>query len=114
LSAVPADDKQHRTEYCIYITFNFYHIQVLARGNFPCQIKTNSTIMAAQGSTLDMSLFFGTMEQKQKFCHELLRLLKRYGCVKITNHSIPDEDVHKLFDMVGDTACLSLCHQTHD
>lgn len=59
--------------------------------------------MASQGSTLDMSLFFGTSEQKQHFCHELLRLLKRYGCVKITNHSIPDEDVHKLFEMVCDT-----------
>lgn len=59
--------------------------------------------MASQGSTLDMSLFFGTAEQKHDFCHELLRLLKRYGCVKIANHSIPDEDVHKLFEMVCTT-----------
>lgn len=51
-----------------------------------------------------MSLFFGTEEQKQHFCTELLRLLKMRGCVKITNHSIPDEEVHKLFDMVRLTA----------
>jgi isopenicillin N synthase-like dioxygenase len=70
--------------------------------------------MAAQGSTLDMSHFFGTEEQKQNFCHELLRLLKRYGCVKITNHSIPDEDIHNLFDIVGDTAFALHCHQTDD
>ena len=60
--------------------------------------------MAAQGSTLDMSLFFGTEDEKQRFCYELLNLLKLRGCVKITNHSIPDEEVHKLFDMV----CLAL------
>ena len=60
--------------------------------------------MASQGSTLDMSLFFGTAEQKQHFCQELLRILRRYGCVKITNHSIPDDDVHKLFEMVCDTS----------
>lgn len=56
--------------------------------------------MAPQGSTLDMSLYFGTAEQKKHFCNELLRLLKQRGCVKITNHSIPDADVHQLFDMV--------------
>lgn len=57
-----------------------------------------------------MSLFFGTEEQKQHFCTELLRLLKMRGCVKITNHSIPDEEVHKLFDMVSlDTSKLHYC-----
>lgn len=74
-----------------------FHLQFVVLG-------TTSAIMASQGSTLDMSLFFGTAEQKQHFCHELLRLLKRYGCVKIQNHSIPDGDVHKLFEMVCDTS----------
>lgn len=70
--------------------------------------------MASHGSTLDMSLFFGTSEQKQHFCHELLRLLKRYGCVKITNHSIPDEDVHKLFKMVCNTSSKWIVLSTAD
>ncbi|KAK2729461.1 thymine dioxygenase [Colletotrichum kahawae] len=55
--------------------------------------------MADKGATLDMSLFFGTPEEKKYFCTELLRLLKLRGGVKIQNHSIPDEDIHKLFDM---------------
>ena len=59
--------------------------------------------MPDKGATLDMSLFFGTADEKQFFCTELLRLLKSRGGVKIQNHSIPDEDIHKLFDMV----CLS-------
>lgn len=59
--------------------------------------------MPDKGATLDMSLFFGTADEKQFFCTELLRLLKSRGGVKIQNHSIPDEEIHKLFDMV----CLS-------
>lgn len=56
--------------------------------------------MSKKGVTLDMSLFFGTEEQKRHFCDELLRVLKLRGGVKIVNHGIPDEDVHQLFDMV--------------
>ena len=56
--------------------------------------------MIDKGATLDMSLFFGTSEEKAYFCTELLRLLKLRGGVKIQNHSIPDDDIHKLFDMV--------------
>lgn len=53
--------------------------------------------MAAYGDSLDMSLFFGTEDEKKMFCDSLLRLLKERGCVKVRNHSIPDEDVHELF-----------------
>ncbi len=56
--------------------------------------------MADKGATLDMSLFFGTPEEKSFFCTELLRLLKSRGGVKIQNHSIPEEDIRNLFDMV--------------
>lgn len=56
--------------------------------------------MADKGATLDMSSFFGTAEEKKCFCAELLRLLKLRGGVKLQNHSIPDEDVRKLFEMV--------------
>jgi isopenicillin N synthase-like dioxygenase len=58
--------------------------------------------MASKGATLDMSLFFGTPEEKQQFCDELLRLLKLRGGVKLQNHGIPAEDIHRLFDMVSD------------
>jgi hypothetical protein len=57
--------------------------------------------MADKGATLDMSLFFGTPDEKKHFCTELLRLLKLRGGVKLQNHSIPDEDVQKLFEMVN-------------
>ena len=57
--------------------------------------------MAAAGATLDMSLFFGTPDQKTQFCHELLNLLKKRGCVKLQNHGIPSEDIHGLFEWVG-------------
>lgn len=56
--------------------------------------------MVTYGDTLDMSLYFGTPEQKKTFCDDLLRLLKERGCVKLQNHSIPDEDVHELFKQV--------------
>ena len=46
--------------------------------------------------TLDMSLFFGTPDQKKDFCDSLLRLLKKRGGVKLVNHSIPSEDIHEL------------------
>lgn len=58
--------------------------------------------MAAYGDTLDMSLFFGTEDEKKLFCDSLLRLLKERGCVKVQNHSIPDEDVHELFRQASD------------
>lgn len=57
--------------------------------------------MADKGASLDMSLFFGTPDEKHFFCTELLRLLKSRGGVKIQNHSIPDEDIFKLFEMVS-------------
>lgn len=57
--------------------------------------------MASKGAVLDMSLFFGTPEQKKQFCDELLRLLKLRGGVKLQNHGIPAEDIHQLFDMVS-------------
>jgi hypothetical protein len=90
---------EHTFEHSIYTA----HISLTEQPQINL-LQTRPAIMASQGSTLDMSLFFGTAEQKHHFCHELLRLLKCYGCVKITNHSIPDEDVHKLFGMVGNTS----------
>lgn len=57
--------------------------------------------MAPKGDTLDMSLFFGTPEQKKAFCVELLTLLKRRGCVKLQNHGIPEEDIKELFQQVS-------------
>ncbi|KAF9692628.1 hypothetical protein EKO04_009801 [Ascochyta lentis] len=57
--------------------------------------------MADKGATLDMSLFFGTSEEKEYFCTELLRLLKSRGGVKIQNHGIPDQDIHTLFEMAN-------------
>lgn len=66
--------------------------------------------MASQSTVLDMSLFFGNEEQKDRFCHELLDTLKRRGCVKITNHSIPAEDVYKLFDMVRYASDMVVYH----
>lgn len=56
--------------------------------------------MAFYGDTVDMSLFFGTPEQKKAFCDDLLRLLKERGCVKLKNHSIPAQDIHELFNQV--------------
>jgi hypothetical protein len=58
--------------------------------------------MPEKGITLDMSLFFGTEEQKKQFCDDLLRVLKLRGGVKLINHGIPDEDIKGLFDMVRD------------
>lgn len=57
--------------------------------------------MAPKGDTLDMSLFFGTEEQKKHFCNELLRLLKLRGGVKLQNHGIPEKDILELFEMVS-------------
>lgn len=57
--------------------------------------------MAQKSDALDMSLFFGTVQQKQTFCEALLDLLKRRGCVKIRNHGIPDETIHEMFYQVS-------------
>jgi hypothetical protein len=65
--------------------------------------------MSDKGATLDMSLFFGTPEEKKYFCTELLRLLKLRGGVKLQNHSIPDEDVQKLFEMVRPISNRTRC-----
>ena len=66
--------------------------------------------MASYGDTLDMSLFFGTEDEKKLFCDSLLRLLKERGCVKIQNHSIPDEEVHELFRQACNSASKILKH----
>ncbi|KAL4864932.1 hypothetical protein BDV12DRAFT_188583 [Aspergillus spectabilis] len=55
--------------------------------------------MSPKGATLDMSRFFGTPSEKAQFCSDLLTLLKQRGCVKLQNHGIPAEDIHKLFEM---------------
>ncbi|CAM1508219.1 Fc.00g050670.m01.CDS01 [Cosmosporella sp. VM-42] len=47
--------------------------------------------------SLDMSLFFGTPEQKKQFCDSLLNILKKRGVAKIKNHGIPEEMIHELF-----------------
>ena len=57
--------------------------------------------MAEKGATIDMSLYFGTPQQKQEFCTSLLDVLKKRGCVKVQNHGIPDEMVHELFEQVS-------------
>lgn len=51
--------------------------------------------------TLDMSLFFGTCEEQQKFSSALLQHLKSRGVAKIKNHGIPDEQISGLFHMVS-------------
>ncbi|KAK7227063.1 hypothetical protein V2G26_015066 [Clonostachys chloroleuca] len=53
--------------------------------------------MAGKGTTLDMSLFYGTTEQKQAFCRDLLHVLRTRGGVKLQNHPIPDKDIYELF-----------------
>lgn len=75
-----------------------------------------SNMMADKGATLDMSLFFGTPEEKKHFCTELLRLLKLRGGVKIRNHRIPDAVISELFDMVSLTSpgvCASILLTIH-
>lgn len=54
-----------------------------------------------KSATLDMSLFFGTTEQKNQFCTTLVETLKSRGVAKIKNHGISDETIHTLFEMVG-------------
>ncbi|KAL4883522.1 hypothetical protein BJY04DRAFT_226543 [Aspergillus karnatakaensis] len=53
----------------------------------------------SKGTTLNMAHFFGTSTEKATFCSSLLATLKQRGCVKLQNHGIPDEEIHKLFDM---------------
>lgn len=57
--------------------------------------------MAGKGTTLDMSLFYGTTEQKQAFCRDLLHVLRTRGGVKLQNHPIPDKDIYELFSWVS-------------
>jgi len=51
-------------------------------------------------ASLDMSLFFGTPEQKKEFSSQLLQNLKTRGVVKIRNHSVPESDISRLFELV--------------
>lgn len=66
--------------------------------------------MTAQidADTVNMALFYGTPEERKSFCDTLVTLLKQKGCIKIQNHRIPDEMIHKCFDMVRPHAPLSL------
>lgn len=57
--------------------------------------------MASQADTVDMSLFYGTPEQKQTFSNNLVTLLKKRGCIKVQNHRIPDEMIQSLFEWVS-------------
>lgn len=51
-------------------------------------------------NTLDMSLFFGTPEQQKEFSSALLRTLKTRGVAKIKNHSIPESEISRMFELV--------------
>ena len=53
-----------------------------------------------EATSLDMSLFFGTPEQKKEFSSQLLQNLKTRGVVKIKNHSIPESQIARLFELV--------------
>lgn len=64
--------------------------------------------MAEKGTTLDMSHFYGTPEQKKQFCDDLLHVLKTRGGVKLQNHPIPNKDVYDLFSWVSRTSSQSL------
>lgn len=57
--------------------------------------------MASQADSVDMSLFYGTPEQKQTFSNNLVTMLKKKGCIKVQNHRIPDEMIQALFEWVG-------------
>lgn len=70
--------------------------------------------MHGAGATLDMSLFFGTEDQKTQFCNEFLHMLKTHGCVKLHNHSISDDDVQQLFEEVCTAGLTSLRHKLKD
>lgn len=64
--------------------------------------------MASQADSVDMSLFYGTPEQKQTFSINLVTMLKKKGCIKVQNHRIPDEMIQELFEWVGRTRVLFL------
>ncbi|KAF2014012.1 Clavaminate synthase-like protein [Aaosphaeria arxii CBS 175.79] len=49
--------------------------------------------------SLDMSLYWGTPEEKAQFCASLLETLKTKGVAKVKNHGIPDEQIRELFDV---------------
>lgn len=57
--------------------------------------------MSSQADSVDMSLFYGTPEQKQAFSNNLVTMLKKKGCIKVQNHRIPDEMIQALFEWVG-------------
>lgn len=56
--------------------------------------------MASQADTVDMSLFYGTPEQKRAFSNNLVTMLKKRGCIKVQNHRISDEMIQSLFEWV--------------
>ncbi|KAF7517523.1 hypothetical protein G7054_g13796 [Neopestalotiopsis clavispora] len=66
--------------------------------------------MSAQvdADTVNMALFYGTPEEKQSFCDTLVTLLKQKGCIKIQNHRIPADMIHKCFAMTRQFFNLSL------
>lgn len=59
-------------------------------------------------TTLDMSLFFGTSEQQNEFSLALLQTLKSRGVAKIKNHSIPEAEITRLFEMVSLTLAFAM------
>lgn len=68
--------------------------------------------MTDKGATLDMFWFFGSPAKKKRFCTKLLRLLKLRSSVYPQNHSIPDQDVQKLFQTVKLLLEASKCDLT--
>ncbi|KAK6064685.1 hypothetical protein SCUP515_11656 [Seiridium cupressi] len=54
--------------------------------------------MSNQAGTVNMSGFHGTPEQKQVFCETLVDMLKKKSCIKVQNHRIPEDMIHKLFE----------------
>lgn len=64
--------------------------------------------MASHADTVDMSLFYGTSEQKQTFSKSLVTMLKKKGCIKVQNHRIPGEMIQELFAWVSITRALFL------
>lgn len=64
--------------------------------------------MASQADTVDMSLFYGTPEQKQAFSNNLVTMLKKRGCIKVQNHRISDEVIQSLFEWVSIAQLLLL------
>lgn len=64
--------------------------------------------MTSQADTVDMSLFYGTPEQKETFSKSLVTMLKKKGCIKVQNHRIPGEIIQALFEWVSIALVLFL------